>query len=407
MTSSAAHVAVFSIPAAGHINPTLAIVSELVRRGHRVSYATSEEFASRVTAAGAEYVPCPSTFPSAERGEEFPLDDVVAMSDIFLNDSVAALPGLAEAFAQDPPDLVLFDYASFAGQILARRWGVPSVRTSPTHVAGPHVAEELAPYYDLLADDPRWPDHRRRFADFLRSNGVREPIDEFVYRGRAHRYLVTLPRDFQKDIEELDERYDFVGPCIDERTFQGDWQPPSDGRPVLLVSFGTVYKDLSLHRDCVEAFAGTDWHLVLSIGAHADPAELGTPPAHVEVHRSVPQLQVLSAASAFVTHGGMGSTLEGLYFGVPMLAVPQGFDQFDNAELLHGRGLGRRLPPTELTPQRVREEVLAMTSDTAVADRLAELRQRIRASGGAGEAAALIEKTLTDHPRAAASRPAG
>ncbi|MEV5281242.1 macrolide family glycosyltransferase [Streptomyces sp. NPDC051994] len=400
MISPAAHVAVFSIPAAGHINPTLAIVGELVRRGHRVSYATSEEFAPRVAAAGATPVLCPSTFPSPERGEHFPLDDAVAMSDVFLNDSVAALPVLAAAFEDDRPDLVLFDYASFAGQILAKRWGVPSVRNSPTHVAGPDIAEELAPLYDFLADDPDWADHRRRFQEFLDSNGVGLPIDEFVYRGRANRYLATLPREFQKDAELLDDRYHFVGPCLDGRSFQGSWEAPADDRPVLLASLGTVYNNsLPFYRSCVEAFAGSEWHVVLATGRHIHPQDLGVLPENVELHYSVPQLQVLARADAFLTHGGMGSTLEGLYFGVPMVAVPQGFDQIDNAGILASRGLGRHLPPGEVTPQRLREEVLGLVGDTAAAERLAEIKQRIRASGGAAEAADLIEKSLAEGAR--------
>ncbi|WP_447038489.1 macrolide family glycosyltransferase [Streptomyces sp. DSM 118878] len=402
MPSPAAHVAVFSIPAAGHINPTLAIVADLVRRGHRVSYATSAEFAPRVAAAGATPVLCPSTFPAPERGERFPLDDAVAMSDVFLNDSVAALPVLAAAFEADRPDLVLFDYASFAGQILAHRWGVPSVRTSPTHVMGPDVVEELAPYYEFLADDPDWTDHRRRFQEFLDTNGIGIPIDEFIYRGRANRCLVTLPREFQKDAETLDDRYDFVGPCLDERRFQGDWTAPDDDRPVLLASLGTVYNNsLPFYRSCVEAFGGTEWHVVMVTGAHIRPQDLGPLPLNVELHSAVPQLQVLARANAFLTHGGMGSTLEGLYFGVPMVAVPQGFDQLDNAAILAARGIGRHLPPDEVTPQRLRAEVLGLVDDASAAERLAALKLRIRATGGAAEAADLIEKTLADGAHAA------
>ena len=51
-----AHVAFSIAPYAGHINPSLAVVAELARRGHRVSYATTEQFAADVRAAGAEPV---------------------------------------------------------------------------------------------------------------------------------------------------------------------------------------------------------------------------------------------------------------------------------------------------------------------------------------------------------------
>src|SRR5689334_22952282 len=143
MTPPPSHIAVFSIPASGHVNPTLPIVSELVARGHRVSYATCAEYAPRVAAAGATPVVCASVLPSAQRGETYPLGDPVAMSDLFLQEAVASLPEQTAAFGADRPDLLLFDYASFNAQILARRWGIPSVRTSPTHVFGPDAEDEM------------------------------------------------------------------------------------------------------------------------------------------------------------------------------------------------------------------------------------------------------------------------
>lgn len=49
------HIAFICLPAAGHVNPTLPVVSELVRRGHRVTYATAEKYAKSVESAGAAF----------------------------------------------------------------------------------------------------------------------------------------------------------------------------------------------------------------------------------------------------------------------------------------------------------------------------------------------------------------
>ncbi|MCZ4125421.1 macrolide family glycosyltransferase [Streptomyces sp. H39-S7] len=395
MTPSAPHVAVFSIPAAGHVNPTLAIVAELVRRGHRVSYATNEEFAPRVAAAGATPVVCATSLPSARRGEKFPLDDPIAMSDLFLEESISALPGQLAAFEDDRPDLILYDYAAFGAQILAQRWGVPAVRTSPTHVSGPGYMDELEAFYPFLEDDPAWTAHRQKFQDFLDAGGIDVPIDEVIYRGRADGYLATVPREIQKDLDQLDDRYTFVGPCLDERDFQGNWERPDNGLPVLLVAFGSVYNHQpDFYRMCVEAFGDAGWHVVLAVGDQVGRDDLGPLPETFETHASVPQLQVLSQASAFITHAGMGSTLEGLYFGVPMVAIPQAYDQLDNARIISELGLGLSIPPDQVTAERLRSAVTALTSDPAVAGRLAEVKRSVRGAGGAGAAADLIEKCL-------------
>jgi MGT family glycosyltransferase len=119
---------------------------------------------------------------------------------------------------------------------------------------------------------------------------------------------------------------------------------------VLLVSFGTAFNDqLDVYRACLDAFADSDWHVVLAVGQHIDPADLGPIPAGFEVHRSVQQLAVLAVASAFITHAGMGGCTESLWFGVPTVAIPQAADQFGNAATLEQLGVGRHPPSQEVT----------------------------------------------------------
>lgn len=117
----------------------------------------------------------------------------------------------------------------------------------------------------------------------------------------------------------------------------------------------------------------------------------------------MPQLAVLAHASAFVTHAGMGGCAEGLFHGVPMVAVPQAVDQFGNAAMLAELGVGEHLPADEVTPDRLRAAVLGLASSEAVAQRCAEQRRRARAAGGAPAAADVIESLL---PRTG-GRPAG
>jgi MGT family glycosyltransferase len=393
--STASHIAVFCIPASGHVHPTLPIVSELVGRGHRVSYATTADFAPRVAGTGATPVVCASALPSMTRGESYPHDDAVAMYDLFLQEAVTSLPDQSAAFEADRPDVILYDYASFNAQILVRRWGIPSVRTSPTHVSGPDFADELDLVNFALEQNPAWEAHRRAFRQFLDAGGIDLGIDEAIYRGRADRYLATIPREIQRDAGRLDDRYTFVGPCIDERPHDGRWERPADGRPVLLVSMGSVRAvETGFYELCQRAFGGSRWRVVLVAGAAADLSAFGELPDGFEVHRSVPQLSVLAQSACFVTHAGMGSVLEGLYYGVPMVALPQGFDGFDNAAALDRLGVGVTLGFDDLTAPRLRAAVDGLADDPAVAGRLAALRTAMREAGGARAAADVVEQCL-------------
>jgi MGT family glycosyltransferase len=394
--SRPAHIAVLNIPAHGHVNPTLGIVAELVRRGHRVSYAVPEEFGPQVRAAGARLVPYETTLPASDRVEEWPSDDPVAMLGLALNEAVSILPGQLRTFDADPPDLVLHDFGALTGRLLAHRYAVRCVCLSSTHVSSASPQERKARqtmFESLFHDDPRWHAYTKGFRKLLDDAGIGLPVDD--YTGLPERCLVPIPRFFQVNGELVDGRYAFVGPCLGRASLQDRWQAPPDA-PVLLVALGTAGSDRpEFYRRCVEAFAGTRWHLVMSTG-RLDPAVLGPLPGNVETYPSVPQLQVLARATAFVTHAGMGSVLEAMHHGVPMVAVPQVNDQPVNAARIAELGIGRHLSEGEATASALREAVLSVASDPLVARRVAETRSRMRGLGGARAAADLIESQLPD-----------
>jgi macrolide glycosyltransferase len=133
-----------------------------------------------------------------------------------------------------------------------------------------------------------------------------------------------------------------------------------------------------------------DRDVVVKVGPAVDPDALGPVPPNASVHRWVPQLSVLAHASAFVTHAGMGGCSEGLWHGVPMVAVPQAVDQFGNADRLVELGVARRLD-VDATPAELRAAVLRLESASDVADRCAALRAELRQAGGAAGAADVIE----------------
>ncbi|MBL1114916.1 OleI family self-immunity macrolide glycosyltransferase [Streptomyces sp. 110] len=392
---SVAHIAFFNIPAHGHVNPTLGTVAELVRRGHRVSYAVPAEFGPQVRATGATLVPYETTLPASDRVEDWPSDDPVAMSRLALDEAIAILPGQLRAFEADRPDLVLHDFGALTGRLLAHRWQVPVICLASTHVSAADAEERRARqemFDEFFADDPRWSEYRREFRTFLDEAGIALSIDD--YTGLPERCLVPMPREFQLDGDAVDRRYAFVGPCIGDRGHQGEWRAPADDRPVLLVALGSAGGGQpAFYREVVAAFTGTPWHVVLATGT-LDPALLGPLPPNVEQRRSVPQLAVLERASAFITHGGMGSVLEAMHHGVPMVTVPQVNDQHLNAERVVDLGLGRHVPLDKVTAARLRDAVSFVASDPGIAARTAATRKRMRQLNGAVTSADLIEFVL-------------
>ena len=387
----------FSIAAHGHVNPSLEVIRELVARGHRVTYAIPPVFAEKVAETGAEVKPWNSILPS-------PDDDPAAWGatlldnvEPFLADAIQALPQLTEAYEGDEPDLVLHDITSYPARVLAHRWGVPAVSLSPNLVAWEGYEEEVAePMWAEPGKTERGKAYYARFHAWLEENGITEHPDPFL--GRPARSLVLIPRAMQPNADRVDETvYTFVGACQGERASQGEWQRPADAEKVVLVSLGSAFtKQPGFYRECVEAFAGLPgWHLVLQIGRHVDPAELGTVPENVEVRSWVPQLAILRRADLFVTHAGAGGSQEGLATATPMVAVPQAVDQFGNADILQALGVARRVPMEEATAETLRSAALALVDDPEVARRLKELQAEMAQEGGTQRAADLIEAELS------------
>ncbi|MFE4975224.1 macrolide family glycosyltransferase [Kitasatospora sp. NPDC056651] len=386
-----------SVPAHGHVNPSLAVIAELVARGHRVGYVNDPSFREVVESTGAAFVPYPTKLPLADDPSGWP-EDPVAIQDVFLDDALSMWSVLLEAFEEDRPDLVLCDIAGFAGRALGERLGVPVVQLSPAFVGWEGAEEEMAEVFEAVRNGPGGPGHYRRFAAWLADAGaVQRDVDAF--KGRPERAIALIPRALQPNADRVDERrVSFVGPCFGDRAHQGEWRRPAGAEKVLLVSLGSAFTHQpAFYRACVQAFGGLPgWHTVLQVGRHTDLAELGEVPDGVEVHRWVPQLSVLSQADAFVTHAGMGGSSEGLFHAVPMIAVPQAADQFANADALVGLGVARRLDTGEATAEALRAALLELVGDPAVADRLRGLSAAGRAEGGTARAADLIEAELIE-----------
>ncbi|WP_406113213.1 macrolide-inactivating glycosyltransferase [Streptomyces sp. NBC_01014] len=394
-----AHIAMFSIAASGHVNPSIEVIRELVARGHRVTYAIPESFAGKVAETGAEPVVYTSTLPTDDDPEAWGTE-VIEHIEPFLRDAITVLPQLIDAHegadGVGVPDLIVHDITSYPAIVLSRRWNVPDVSLSPNLVAWRGYEQEVGePMTAQLMATERGRAYYDRFHAWLESQGIDEHPDPFV--GRPRRSIVLIPRAMQPNADRVDEDvYTFVGACQGDRGEQGGWQRPDGAEKVLLVSLGSTFtKQPGFYRECIKAFGDLPgWHVVLQIGKFIDPAELGPVPANFEVLSWAPQLAILKQADAFITHAGAGGSQEGLATGTPMVAVPQAVDQFSNADMLQSLGVARHVPMAEATAATLRDTVLAVAGDPEVAERLTRIREEMAGEGGTKRAADLIEAEL-------------
>ncbi|MFE3590624.1 macrolide family glycosyltransferase [Streptomyces niveus] len=388
-----AHIAFFNFPAVGHVNPTLGVVEELVKRGHRVTCTSTEYFVPALEAVGATPIVYESPFGEFYRS---PYNEEMMAGEGLrcLEEAIALHKQVSGYYGDDRPDVIVHDFMAWGARFYAAEHHIPVVRLFPSY--GVSETFNIAEKFPWSApDDPKILEMVERLVGLLPTFGLPADMGAFV-TDVAKLGIVFLPREFHYEGDTFDERFVFAGPSIGDRsTFQGSWQPKSD-RPVLLVSLGTAatgWPEFFSHA--LKAFSDSEWHVVMAVGDHIDPAELGELPANFEVSRHVPQLDVLQHARVFLTHAGMNSTMESLYHGVPMVAVPQMNEQRANALRVEELGLGRHLPREEADARTLRAAVDAVAADQSVAGNVANIKATMRAVDGPTVAADAVEKRLT------------
>lgn len=357
-----------------HIRPHVALVDELVARGHAVTYVCGNPVRDLV--ASAEVVTYPTALPTrgADDSGVWP-DDPVAGMRLFLEDNVAALPTVQ---AQARPDVVLYETGGYAGAVAAHAWGVPAAALSPAMVAW-----EGFSFPDEIMQSPAWQPFADRFAAWFQEHGMPRSWQDTM--GFPEHGLVLIPRVLQPEADKVGLHQQFVGPCLDQQRLTETFTPTVSDRRILYVAFGTAYTDRPhLYAAAANAVAGDDWHVILATGGAVELPDL---PGSVEVHERVPQLGVLAHADAFVTHAGMGSSTEALWQGVPMVAIPAAVDQFMNADMLQAIGAGVRLSEQDATPETIRAALGQLQP-------IGHLQMEVRQTGGADRAADAVEALI-------------
>jgi MGT family glycosyltransferase len=368
-----------TLPAYGHVNPTLAIAQELVNRGQDVIYYLPEEFRETVEATGA-------TFHSYQSKL---MKHIAMMSPMLGEESLLVLPQVLERIRSDTPDVIVHEPVCLWTRIVSQVLQVPAIALRPTYAMNEHFNisslrgqipnARLSQMREVLAQA------NASIAEVCARYHL-PPMDLFnVLMYAEPLNIVFFPKAFQPAGDTFDERYLFVGPCIVPRHQATDFplDQLSAERPLLYISLGTIFNnEPAFFKQCFEAWASSGYQVVLSRGKQVDPAALGPIPENFLVSAYVPQLDILSRARVFVTHAGMNSVMESLYYGVPMVAVPQTQEQVVTARRIAELGLGIALEKEAVTVATLREAVERVANDPALRQRVGHMQQLTRDAGG-------------------------
>ncbi|MGB7759352.1 MAG: macrolide family glycosyltransferase [Bryobacteraceae bacterium] len=406
----------FSFPAHGHINPTLPVFRELVRRGQQVVYYGTEQFQQVIRDTGALFCPYSARFRMPEQGPG-PFVRISTTLETLLDLSGAVLDDHLEQVRILRPTHVMHDSFAPWGGFVAQVLRLPSIASVPSILINREIDSRYGPGPGIQPSDPRLtPQWYARFRSHchacLLGHGLPALSPPQLLQTYADLNLVYTSRSFQPLAEAFDDhRFKFVGPCFEFRPEA----PPFpferlDGRPLVLVSLGTAHGNHpQFFRMCMEALADARWQVVLSTGSDFPAAELGPVPENCIVRAFVPQIGILRRCAAFVTHGGMNSVQEALYHGVPMAMAPQAADQFWISARVSELGAGLVLDPLRMDAGAIRDGVAKILSDASYAAAAARIGASLRAAGGhrraTGEIQSFIRRGEPNGPLRARAAP--
>lgn len=389
-----------NVPGHGHVNPTLALVTELVRRGHEVIYYNNSEFAPQIRQSGADFRPYPDPQPTAAALAE-KANSLPQVSVWVLEQSQRLLPWLLAELRREPPDLIVFDSICLWGMQAAQLLGIPSAASITTFVAEGvkgifTVRDGLALVGQALTALPGIIGKRRQLT---RTYGPAVFPRPQIFPAISSTNLVYTSREFQPESNFIDDSFHFVGPSVDTAVRQPTtfpWDMLENGRPLIYLSLGTIYHNKAdFYRLAFATFANHPGQFILSAGRMTDIAALGPIPDNFIVRSFVPQLELLPRVDAFITHGGMNSINEGLYFGVPLVVVPQQMEQALNARQAARVGaavvLGDRPPYGRIQANDLHQALAQVLADDRYRQAAERIGRSFRQAGGYQRAADILE----------------
>lgn len=398
-----ARIVVLSVPAYGHLNPVLPIVAELVRRGHDVVVYDEPPFEPVIRAAGASFVAYPRAMSMEDMAAVLIGGDLMRTFELFLRASGPLYDFCYAQMRDSPPDILIVDGVALWGEMLGRKLHVPTV------VASPFFAYELS-------NDAGGEEFSRSLRNLvpmfgpialnwikLALRGVRLlPLHWPLLPVRGDLTLMLTSRDLHPPSRIFEWRgWDFTGATIDPRTRPETFDfSRLDGRPVIYVSLGTlIFTKTDFYDRVMDVLADYPAQVLLSAGKDSDLTRFAGAPRNFIVEQSFPQLEVLQRTDIFVTPAGLNSVHEALWYGVPMVTVPQHFEQLHNAEAVDRGGAGILLDAEAhgglVAATEIRKAVEAIAADLdGFRARATALGRSLRDGGGYSGAADRVEKML-------------
>ena len=218
-------------------------------------------------------------------------------------------------------------------------------------------------------------------------------ILDIVQNDNETNTIVYTSKYFQPCAETFSDLYHFIGPSIRPIT-----EPyAKTAEKTVYISMGTINQNREFYRNCISVLGKTDWQVIISMGSNTDRFE--DLPENIRIYESVDQMAVLSVSDAFITHCGMNSASEGLYFQVPLVLFPQTSEQEAVAKRVEELGAGIRLK--SISEEDILQALQNVLYEPDYKAKAKLVSDSFHACGGAREAREFLEGIVSSQQQVA------
>ncbi|GLY53448.1 glycosyltransferase [Lentzea sp. NBRC 102530] len=365
-----------SLGSHGHVYPILPLAIAAREQGHDVLYAVDSGFHATVEKLGLTVVDAGISIWDAFRQAnelhgtgEF-RRDMLRQTAVDAFGSVlprAFVNDLEPVLERDKPDLVVFELINPGAGLAAMRAGIPAVCHGFGKMDGELVPEAMS---NLLLE-------------YVAELGITLPNGH--HYGLGSPYLDVFPPslqdlDFLSDVDRIPMR---PVPFAESGELP-DWVVAHE-KPLVYLTFGTAFSNPEVLKTAVAGLSGLDAEVLVATGPQVDPSALTDVPGNVHVLPWVPQADLLAHADLVVHHGGAGTTVAAMTNGLTQLVLPQGADQFRNADIVRDTRLGDRLVGEEFTSDALHELARKLLRDNDIKAANATIEAEIAAMPAPGE----------------------
>ena len=414
----------------GNTPPMLSVVRRLKARGHDVRVMSDPCNRDEAAAAGASFVSWNHAPHRADKSiDTDPIRDWEVKSPpqmigrlrdrMFVGPSLGHARDVLDELKRFPADVILTSEMLLGVMAAAEAARVPCASVSanvylfpqpgvppfgPGFLPARNVVERMRDWLVKTIAMREFGKGTAAFNETRRTLGLRplsHPFDQ-LHSLKRHIVLTSAAFDFQSPAPPAGLTY--VGPALEDPSWTPPWTSPwqtNDARPLVVVGFSSTFQNQAdVLTRVIEGLGTLDVRAVVTTGPSIDTT-LFRAPANVHVCASAPHSELMKEAAAVITHCGHGTVIRGLAAGVPLVCMPMGRDQNENAARVVFHGAGVRLSAGAAS-QKIAGAVTTVLTQPSYRERARALGERIVRDARNSRLIEVLEAIAAGHNASAA-----